>query len=67
MFGPPALTHFVYVAVVIIFVAVISYAIFYNLKMKSRDKELSMPGGASSDTPSKIRAEKRAEERARGK
>ena len=66
MFGPTALTHFVYVSIVIVFVCVISYAVYYNLRMKSRDKSLGIPQD-STDSPSKIRLEKQADERARGK
>lgn len=56
-----------YAVIAVAFLSVISYAIFYNLKMKSHDKSLNMPGGAAGDTPSKILAEKHAEDRARSK
>jgi hypothetical protein len=39
MFGPPALTHFVYVVLVVAFVSVISYMVIYNLRMKAKLKE----------------------------
>jgi hypothetical protein len=41
MFGPWALTHVVYVLLVIGFVAVQSYMVFYNLRMKRREKALA--------------------------
>ncbi|HEY5381188.1 MAG TPA: hypothetical protein VIJ65_02975 [Acidobacteriaceae bacterium] len=40
MFGPWALTHVVYVLLVIAFVAVETYMVVYNLKMKRREKAL---------------------------
>jgi len=40
MFGPYALTHVVYVLLVIAFVAVETYMVVYNLKMKRREKAL---------------------------
>lgn len=66
MFGPTGLTHFVYVCLAIVALGVIAYAVYYNLKMKSRDKELGLPGGATNDTPSKILAEKHADDQHRG-
>ena len=40
MFGPEALTRVVYVLLVIGFVAVMSYMVWYNLRIKRRLKEL---------------------------
>jgi hypothetical protein len=40
MFGPEALTHVVYVLLVIGFIAVMSYMVFYNLRIKRRQKQL---------------------------
>lgn len=40
MFGYEALTHVVYVLLIIAFVAVETYMIVYNLKMKRREKAL---------------------------
>ena len=40
MFGPEALTRVVYVLLVIGFVAVMSYMVWYNLRIKHRTKEL---------------------------
>jgi hypothetical protein len=40
MFGPEALTRVVYVLLIIVFVSVISYMVWYNLRIKHRQKEL---------------------------
>ena len=40
MFGPEALTRVVYVLLVIVFIAVISYMVWYNLRIKHRTQEL---------------------------
>jgi hypothetical protein len=40
MFGPEQLTRVVYVLLVIGFVAVMSYMVWYNLRIKHRQKEL---------------------------
>jgi hypothetical protein len=40
MFGPEALTRVVYVLLVIGFVAVMSYMVWYNLRIKRRTQEL---------------------------
>ena len=45
MFGPEALTRVVYVLLVIGFVAVISYMVWYNLRIKRRQKELEAGTG----------------------
>jgi hypothetical protein len=39
MFGPWALTHVVYVLLVVAFVAIISYMVIYNLRMKAKLKQ----------------------------
>lgn len=43
MYGPYQLTHVVYVLLVIAFVAVETYMVVYNLRMKRREK--AMQGG----------------------
>ncbi|HEY4009066.1 MAG TPA: hypothetical protein VGM11_02865 [Acidobacteriaceae bacterium] len=40
MFGPEALTRVVYVLLVIGFVAVMSYMVWYNLRIKRRTRQL---------------------------
>lgn len=40
MYGPWALTHVVYVLLVIAFIAVETYMVVYNLKMKRREKAM---------------------------
>ena len=67
MLGPDGLKQIIYPLLALVLLAVISYVVYYNLKMKARDKELGLPGGAANDTPSKILAEKHAAERAKGK
>lgn len=44
MFGPYALTRVVYVLLVIGFIAVISYMVWYNLRMKHRQRALEGKG-----------------------
>jgi hypothetical protein len=45
MFGPEALTRVVYVLLVIGFIAVMSYMVYYNLRIKHRQKELERGTG----------------------
>ena len=40
MFGPEALTRVVYVLLVIVFISVVSYMVWYNLRIKHRTQEL---------------------------
>jgi hypothetical protein len=40
MFGPEALTRVVYVRLVIVFIAVMSYMVWYNLRIKHRTQQL---------------------------
>jgi hypothetical protein len=51
--------HIAYIGLSIIFVAVISYMIYYNLRMRS--KSPNQKHGALSDTPSQIVSELRAD------
>jgi uncharacterized membrane protein len=44
MYGAYALTRVVYVLLVIAFVAVMAYMVFYNLRMKRREKALEAIG-----------------------
>ena len=45
MFGYEALTHVVYVLLVIGFVAVISYMVWYNLRIKHKTQQLERGSG----------------------
>ena len=56
MFGPVALTHFVYIALPIVFAIVITYVVVYNLRVKARQRELTPPGEGVHNTPSSIHA-----------
>jgi Tfp pilus assembly protein PilO len=62
MFGPPALTHFVYVVLVIAFVCVIGYMFAYNLRLKARLKELEQRGYHPQTKQEEIIAEEHAED-----
>lgn len=44
MFGPEALTRVVYVLLVIVFISVISYMVWYNLRIKHRMQQLESSG-----------------------
>lgn len=44
MYGPWALTHVVYVLLVIGFVAAEGYMVIYNLRMKRREKAMKAAG-----------------------
>lgn len=44
MFGPYALTHFVYVVLVVAFVAVMSYMFYYNIREKRKEEALRRNG-----------------------
>ena len=56
MFGPVALTHFVYIMLPIAFVAVMTYVVIYNFRVKARQRELTPPGEHIHNTPSSIHA-----------
>lgn len=63
MFGPEALTRVVYVLLVIGFIAVISYMVWYNLRIKRRQKQLET-GGHHFGTEEGIAAATEAEHQA---
>jgi hypothetical protein len=44
MFGPEALTHFVYVAVTVIFLAVVAYTIYYSRHQRAELKKAEQSG-----------------------
>ena len=45
MFGPEALTRVVYVLLVIVFISVVSYMVWYNLRIKHRTQALEKGSG----------------------
>ena len=64
MFGPEALTRVVYVLLVITFVAIISYMVWYNLRIKRRTKELEAGTGQHFGTEEGIAVGTEAEHQA---
>ncbi|HXS11252.1 MAG TPA: hypothetical protein VN734_01000 [Acidobacteriaceae bacterium] len=64
MFGYEALTRVVYVLLVIGFVAVISYMVWYNLRVKRRTRQLESDSGQRFGTPEGIAVGTEAEHQA---
>ena len=65
MFGYEALTHVVYVLLVIVFIAVISYMVWYNLRIKRRTQQLEGSTHQHFGTEEGIAAGTEAEHQAR--
>jgi hypothetical protein len=64
MFGPEALTRVVYVLLVITFIAVISYMVWYNLRIKHKTQRLEAGTGQHFGTEEGIAAGTEAEHQA---
>ena len=64
MFGPEALTRVVYVLLVITFVAVMSYMVWYNLRIKHKTQQLEAGAGQHFGTEEGIAAGTEAEHQA---
>ena len=64
MFGPEALTRVVYVLLVITFVAVMSYMVWYNLRIKHKTQQLEAGAGQHFGTEEGIAAGTEAEHEA---
>jgi hypothetical protein len=64
MFGYEALTHVVYVLLIIGFVAVMSYMVWYNLRIKHRTQQLESSSGQHLGTEEGIAAGTEAEHQA---
>jgi hypothetical protein len=67
MFGPTALTHVVYVLLVIAFICVMTYLIVYNLRIKRRQKQLESSTGQHFGTSEGIAVATEAEHEAHRK
>jgi hypothetical protein len=65
MFGYEALTHVVYVLLVIVFIGVISYMVWYNLRIKHKTQELESSGHQHFGTEEGIALGTEAEHQAR--
>ncbi len=64
MFGPEALTRVVYVLLVIVFISVVSYMVWYNLRIKHRTEELEKGSGQHFGTEEGIAVGTEAEHQA---
>jgi hypothetical protein len=64
MFGYESLTRVVYVLLVIVFVAVMSYMVWYNLRIKRRTRELESSSGQHLGTEEGIAVGTEAEHQA---
>ena len=64
MLGYETLTRVVYVLLVIAFVAVMSYMVWYNLRIKRRTRQLESESGQNFGTPEGIAAGTEAEHQA---
>jgi hypothetical protein len=64
MFGPEALTRVVYVLLVIVFISVVSYMVWYNLRIKHRTQELEKGSGQHFGTEEGIAVGTEAEHQA---
>jgi len=64
MFGPEALTRVVYVLLVIVFISVVSYMVWYNLRIKHKTQELERGTGQHFGTEEGIAAGTEAEHQA---
>ena len=65
MFGYESLTRVVYVLLVIAFVAVISYMVWYNLRIKHRTQQLERDSGQHLGTRKELRWVQKPEHQAR--
>jgi len=54
MIGPYQLSNIIYVVIVLVFVAAITYTIVHNQRLRKRQHQLFKPGETAENSPSSI-------------
>ena len=54
MIGPYQLSNIIYVVIVVVFIAAITYTVVHNTRIRKRQRELLKPGEEVLNTPSSI-------------